>query len=85
MPKSTRQRFTVSGSGAFPFDMLRYDACWPESEGTDSYQLTITADTDPKQYFARREVTLLTESRHGPTPGRWASFNWRVVKVEPLP
>lgn len=24
--------FTVEGSGLFPFDMLRYDQCWPKSQ-----------------------------------------------------
>ena len=25
--------FVVEGKGAFPIDMLRYDACWPKREG----------------------------------------------------
>jgi hypothetical protein len=64
--------FTVEGSGAFPFDMLRYDACWPYSEGQDSCKL---------EHYAheRRRVVLATHFQHAPTHRRWESFNWKVV------
>ncbi len=29
---ATDDNFTVEGSGMFPYDMLRYDQCWPSSE-----------------------------------------------------
>jgi hypothetical protein len=64
--------FTVEGSGTFPFDMLRYDCCWPYSEGYDSGQL------EPHERGKRR-VVLATRWRNAPTVGRWNSFNWRVV------
>ncbi len=66
-----RTRFVVEGSGTFPYDMLRYDHCWPESEGRDSPLL------DGHQN--KRQVTLLTDSQFAPTEGRWASFTWKVV------
>lgn len=79
--KRHRKRFTVEGSGVFPFDMLRYDACWPESEARDSYKLDAQRLQD-KEAFGRRQVTLLTDSLHAPTHGRWQSFTWRVVSEE---
>lgn len=72
-----KTRFIVRGSGEFPYDMLRYDACWPEHElgERSSRQLSGGWDRGP------REVTLLTE-RHV-TPRRWESFGWKVVTEMP--
>jgi hypothetical protein len=64
--------FTVEGSGEFPFDMLRYDSCWPKSEGHDSGQLSHHA-------HGKRRVVLVTCYEGAPTPGRWESFNWCYV------
>lgn len=65
-------KFTVVGHGTFPFDMLRYDCCYPASpqdvanlEGRDT-----------------REVTLIATSYV--TTGRWNSFGWDVTKEEVL-
>lgn len=65
------QRFSVEGAGQFPFDMLRYDECVPETEH-DSYALL--------QDDERRAVRLVRYGRteRGPTVGRWESFLWRV-------
>lgn len=65
--------FTVEGSGEFPFDMLRYDSCWPFSEGRDVPSLV---HYGPR---GRRRVVLQTTNQHAPTAGRWQSFNWRVI------
>lgn len=62
--------FVVEGSGEFPFDMLRYDCCYPMTERYDSPQL---AGRD------RRRVTLETMHVAAPTPARWASFGWTVT------
>ena len=78
-----RLRFTVRGSGAFPFDMLRYDAAWPEKEGTDSYQLGLTRDSGD-EYFNQRNVTLITDCPNAPGFARWQSFGWPVVNYETL-
>jgi len=66
-------RFTVSGRGDFPFDMLRYDACFP------------VRPEDARDLEGREQRTLLLESRsqtHGapmaPTLERWRSFGWVV-------
>jgi hypothetical protein len=77
--KRIRKKFTVEGSGVFPFDMLRYDACWPRSEATDSLALQagLYGEGAPK-----RQVTLLTDSVSSPTIRRWESFTWRVLNTE---
>lgn len=65
--------FAVEGSGAFPFDMLRYDACYPHT-GDDAGKF------DP-DYRTGRAVTLCHYSDRywTPTLGRWSSFGWTVV------
>lgn len=62
--------FTVSGSGPFPTDMLRYDTCWPAS----------SEDAEKLLTRGRRSVTLRSSSEVGkPTTGRWQSFGWWVT------
>lgn len=68
-------RFTVVGAGPFPFDMLRYDDCYP-------------ADTDSAMNLqptsVRREVVLVSHQPRrwwNPTFDRWRSFGW-VVKTD---
>lgn len=72
MATSKRHLFTVEGSGSFPFDMLRYDDCWPHTERYDSAALQHESRT-------RRRVVLATNSQSAPTAERWASFNWKVI------
>lgn len=69
--------FTVEGAGDFPFDMLRYDSCWPYSEGHDSSALS-QYGTHGRE---RRRVVMQTYSPTAPTTGRWQSFGWRVVAL----
>lgn len=59
--------FVVSGRGAFPFDMLRYDRCYPY---TSADVARLTTET------GQREITLIGEAI---TPERWSSFLWRVL------
>ena len=61
--------FTVIGSGPFPFDMLRYDCCWPYSS-EDASRLPLEG---------RRKVTLASGRRGSPTHARWESFGWKVI------
>jgi hypothetical protein len=56
--------FTVTGRGAFPFDMLRHDMAWPASGDAD---FTGTE---------RRSIAL--RSYHEPTINRWKTFMWSV-------
>lgn len=70
--------FRVSGRGEFPTDMLRYDLCWPASQGDshsiDTWRDLVTAGGKP---FATRTITL--KGLKLPTAARWASFGWTVV------
>ena len=68
-PVKSLFEFTVRGRGQFPFDMLRYDQCWPKAEAPDVPALTRTAE--------ERSLTLL--GTHSPTVERWRSFGWRVT------
>ena len=70
-----RVSFDVRGSGSFPFDMLRYDACFPaNSEGASAMGEDAGAPV--------RTVTLhhYSDVRTWlPTYARWLSFTWQVV------
>ena len=63
--------FTVEGSGEFPFDMLRYDTCWPEHE-TDTPMMG-------RGWSGRAKRSVRMIGLRTPTVGRWLSFGW-VVK-----
>jgi hypothetical protein len=67
------QRFFVTGSGNFPFDMLRYDQCFPATQdATVSINSKLPGD---RSVEIRRYVSDKTTM---PTVGRWASFGWTV-------
>lgn len=68
----------VEGSGQFPFDMLRYDHCWPINEGQDSPELAKDWGAERRQVALR----MASPNDHGPTIGRWDSFGWRVIYCE---
>lgn len=73
-------RFTVEGTGTFPFDMLRYDAAWPASS-EDAIALDHENWRSHPKAGDRYSVKLLS---HGPaiTPDRWRSFGWTVTAQE---
>lgn len=75
MPTKQLHEFTVKGGGLFPFDMLRYDQCWPKSESTDSAAIERTTRHG---HGGTEEVTLV--GLNSPTQGRWQSFGWRVIE-----
>lgn len=60
--------YWVTGTGKFPFDMLRFDRCWP----VDGESAAALDDS------GRRSVQL--KSFQEPTVGRWGSFMWSVGK-----
>ncbi len=64
-------RYTVTGQGEFPFDMLRYDQSWPETS-PDAAAITNPSAVPENP---NRSVTLLT---YNPRPefDRWRSFVW---------
>lgn len=68
-------RFVVAGLGSFPFDMLRYDQCWPE--GQDDVGNLFN------KFLAKREIRKITLLSHShPTEARWASFMWNVISID---
>lgn len=67
--------YWVTGRSAFPFDMLRYDSCWPAGP-EDAMKLV---DED------RAERSIHLRSYRAPTIDRWASFVWSVSETNPTP
>jgi hypothetical protein len=63
-----RYEYIVTGRGEFPWDMLRYDACWPATS-TDVAKMTGEFD-----WRMPRSVVMRSYSK--PTIDRWSSFNW---------
>ena len=73
-------RLTVKGSGEFPFDMLRYDGCFPEAERESGKLYYHASFEHPREI----ELHMVSFNDKGPTKGRWQSFGWNVVKTEQL-
>lgn len=70
----TCTRLRVRGSGGFPFDMLRYDNCFPDKEEDSA---AVGAD----HVLPYREVWLRRVSLGTPANvDRWRSFGWEVVE-----
>jgi hypothetical protein len=67
-------RYSVTGPGAFPIDMLRYDAAHPASEG-DAGFIELTHG----RHAALTSATVELIGLRPPTAGRWQSFGWRIV------
>lgn len=63
--------FEVSGRGRFPFDMLRYDRCWPTKEFEISKLGGYLAET----------TTISMAGYSQPTVDRWKSFGWLVSNI----
>lgn len=75
--------FRVRGKGSFPFDMLRYDQCWPRTSD-DAANLAYSHPEDLKHFAVTdREICLIKQSRNKgacvPTGIRWSSFGWTLV------
>ncbi len=68
-------RFKVRGRGEFPFDMLRYDSCWPETSG-DVHEMFYDKNIKEER-IKLRDIMFLSNSP--PTKARWSSFMWSVV------
>ncbi len=70
----------VTGIGDFPFDMLRYDACWPQ-DSQDVVNMThVYRELETNRQIAR---TVKLKSFYQFTPARWASFGWNLTGVTP--
>lgn len=73
--------FIVRGIGEFPFDMLRYDGCYPRSQEDVARLHAHTANG----IITPRDVTLESISVRkdfAPCAKRWESFGWKVVQHE---
>ena len=70
--------FTVEGSGKFPTDMLRYDACWPVHED----EARRLAEGPDDRELRTVKLKCAAVNGHGPTVERWRSFGWVVTEVE---
>jgi len=66
--------YEVEGTGSFPYDMLRHDACWP-ARSEDAAELDDFHMPREKRVRCRR-VRLRGFSE--PTRERWSSFLWSV-------
>lgn len=76
--KAFETDFLVRGNGPFPFDMLRFDECWPVT-AEDGNAMRVEAGAAP--------VTVRMRARKPhpgtcPTAKRWESFGWSVVAHE---
>jgi hypothetical protein len=69
--------FTVEGNGQFPFDMLRYDACYP-AKSADVIAVHPSGRRDGK-IMETRQATLKSLSGP-PTVDRWKSYGWIVTE-----
>jgi hypothetical protein len=75
--------FTVTGRGAFPLDMLRYDGCYPvHPEDVDQIQQSL----DPRWRRDRKEAFKIRMATYKqiPTKERWSSFIWHVTDIEEI-
>lgn len=70
--------YKVVGTGNFPVDMLRYDACWPAKT---SDAIEIATSFDRHNNMEDRLVTI--GSHKEPTPDRWKSFGWIIASDSP--
>jgi len=61
--------YAVFGRGEFPYDMLRYDACWFRKQEDVLHMDTV----------GEERLIKVTGYRE-PTIARWKSFGWLVKK-----
>lgn len=93
-----RYVFSVTGSGEFPHDMLRYDQCQPfkpedrrvvEARYGENDEALWDADTkrlkmNTVRLVTEAEASDLVRSKLLPNHRRWESFTWKV-SAEPIP
>jgi hypothetical protein len=70
--------FIVEGSHDFPFDMLRYDRCWPVASDPDVINLA----PHPRGELIKSKRQVKLRGLNEPTDGRWALFGWKVVSFD---
>lgn len=75
--------WTVTGAGAFPDDMLRYDQCSVIPSDVEVAEGTTAAWGHLRDWsLPLRTVTCVGPRK--PTGARWASFGWTVGPASPL-
>ncbi len=68
----TSNRFTVKGSGSFPYVLLQRGKCYPERE----------VDVDSMfNYTSSRTINLIG---FPPNEDSWRSFGWMVISQPPF-
>jgi len=77
MTKYVGIEFEVTGRHDFPFDMLRYDGCWP-ARGEDAALLSTKHYTADQLIEPRRIRLRSSNLRSTPESARWSSFGWSV-------
>lgn len=78
----TMYEYYVSGTGSFPFDMLRFDSCWPAS-GFDAAAMDDCSYAKIDRRSGVRSIKL--RSYRAPTIDRWSSFTWSVGREDLTP
>ncbi len=80
-PKRMSYVASFEGTGNIPFDMLRFDACWPLTQESVRKTLARRGDLGPRTpgRAEERPRRVAFASNKGFTPTRWASFGWRIV------
>lgn len=61
---------TVSGRGRFPFDMLRYDRCFPYGSAD-----VLMLMAEPGEDWTGKVARYSDSAKPDFTPDRWASFH----------
>jgi len=69
--------YYVTGSGQFPFDMLRFDLCWPAT-GDDAALMENPIEWREIRYGERKLRSIKMRSYKEPTIARGSSFTWSV-------
>ena len=72
MAEVKRIYLVVTGKGEVPFDMLRYDCCFPDSP-EDAARMHV--DWTNRNY-TRAIILAKYDKMGGFTPARWSSFGW---------
>lgn len=72
-PVKRAYRYTVTGTYAFPIDMLRYDEAWPAHEFDSALIIQTTEHT------SHEALKINIASYRAPTLARWESFGWKVL------
>jgi hypothetical protein len=76
-------RFIAKGTSAFPVDMLRYDACWP-NDGESATNIILSGKPNLRRAADGNIVIWIVSltSIGTPTVERWSSFGWSISDIK---